>query len=67
MTQKDKILNVLNSGASLTSMDGFKMGIVRLTNRVNELRASGTPIKDKWSVSGKGKKFKTYYLDLPNF
>jgi hypothetical protein len=62
MTQKQKILKELKSGKELTSMDGFRMGIVRMTNRINELRESGAPIKDEWKTSADGARYKVYSL-----
>ena len=61
MTQKQKIMSVLKEGVELTSLDGLKLGIIRITNRVNELRASGIPILDRWEVNNK-KRYKVYYL-----
>ena len=62
-SQGKQILNILKSGKKLTSMDGFMMGIVRLTNRVNELRHSGHKIQDKWMTSKQGKRYKVYFMD----
>ncbi len=62
MTQQQQIMKVLKAGVELTSLDGLKLGIVRITNRVNELRASGVPILDRWEVSKNKRRFKVYYL-----
>ena len=64
-SQGKRILKILKSGKKLTSMDGFMMGIVRLTNRVNELRSpagGGHQIQDKWMVSKTGKRYKVYFM-----
>ena len=61
-SQRKQILKVLKSGKKLTSIDGFMMGIVRLTNRVNELRQAGHEIKDKWMKSKAGKRYKVYFM-----
>ena len=63
MTQKQNIMAVLKEGVELTSLDGLKLGIIRLTNRVNELRASGVNIKDRWEVSKNKARYKVYYLE----
>jgi len=63
MTQKQKIMAVLKAGVELTSLDGLKLGIIRLTNRVNELRAKGVNIKDRWEVSKNKARYKVYYLE----
>jgi len=60
MTQAEKIKSRLLLGHELTSMDGFKMGIIRLTGRIHELRR-GLDIKERWEGSGKGK-YKVFYL-----
>jgi hypothetical protein len=62
MTQKQQIMKVLKAGVELTSLDGLKLGIVRVTNRVNELRASGVPIRDRWEVSKQNARYKVYFL-----
>lgn len=61
-TQKKVILNALMSGRHLTSRSGFLMGIIRLTNRVNELRKSGVAISDEWIKSDNGKRYKSYFM-----
>ena len=62
MTQQQKIMSILKEGVELSSMDGFRLGIVRITNRINELRAKGVPIKDRWEVSKNKARYKVYYL-----
>jgi len=62
MTQKQQIMSILKAGVTLTSLDGLKIGIVRITNRVNELRAAGINIKDRWETNKKGNRYKVYYL-----
>lgn len=44
MTQKDKILNRLARGQTLTVAQAEKMNIMSLSSRVNELRKDGHPI-----------------------
>lgn len=55
-------MHALKQGEQLTSMDGFRMGIVRLTNRINELRHSGVNIQDTWETSEDGARYKVYHL-----
>jgi hypothetical protein len=64
-SQCKRILKILKSGKKVTSMDGFMMGIVRLTNRVNELRSpegGGHQIQDKWIKSKSGRRYKIYFM-----
>jgi len=63
MTQQETIINILKSGVELTSLDGLKIGIIRVTNRINELRELGYKIKDRWLVSDNGARYKSYYID----
>ena len=66
-SQQKIILKILKSGKKLTSMDGMTIGIVRLTNRINELRGpdgGGHDIQDKWMVSKAGKRYKAYYMPV---
>ena len=63
MTQKQKIMMALKAGYEITSLGGLKLGIIRITNRVNELRASGVNIKDRWEVSKNKARYKVYYLE----
>ncbi len=62
MTQQQQIMSILKEGVELTSLDGLKIGIIRITNRINELRAAGINIKDRWEVSKNKRRFKVYYL-----
>lgn len=64
-SQCKRILKILKSGKKLTSNDGFMMGMVRLTNRVGELRkpkGGGHDIQDKWMKSKSGKRYKIYFM-----
>ncbi len=64
-SQRKRILKLLKRGKKLTSNDGFMMGIVRLTNRVNELRSpegGNYDIQDKWMKSKSGKRYKIYFM-----
>ena len=63
MKQKDRILSILKEGVELTSLDGLKIGIIRITNRIGELRELGYPIKDRWVTSENGSRYKSYYID----
>jgi len=62
-SQKQRVMQVLNRNETLTSMQGFEMGIVRVTNVINELRHSGINIKDRWETSQSGARYKVYWLD----
>lgn len=62
LTQKQRVLRVLEDSKTITSMDGFMMGIVRLTAHVFTLRREGYPIKDKWMHTRSGTKYKAFYL-----
>ena len=62
-SQKKRVLRVLQDGKTLTSMDGFMMGIVRLTARVFELKNDGHNIKDKWMTNRNGIKYKAYWIE----
>jgi hypothetical protein len=61
-TQQKLILDALKEGKEVSSYWGFNQGIIRLTNRVNELRHIGWDIQDYWMTSTNGKRFKIYYL-----
>ena len=61
ITHKDQILERLKKGGVLTSMDGMRMGIVRMTNRINELIKEGYPIKSRWVKSDHA--YKEYYIE----
>lgn len=61
-TQKKRVLRILQDGKTLTSMDGYMIGIVRLTARIFDLKNDGYPIEDKWMVNRHGVKYKAYYL-----
>ena len=63
MTHKAQILHALKQGFEITSMDGLRLGIVRITNRINELRHKGVPIKDRWERTPDGARYKVYWLD----
>ncbi len=62
ISQKKKILNHLKAGEPMTSYGGFRMGIVRLTNRIGELIAEGYPIRSRWATSLEGARYKVYYM-----
>ena len=62
MSQKEKIMSILKTGVELTSLDGLKIGVIRVGNRINELIHSGVPIKSRWLVSSSGARFKSYYI-----
>jgi hypothetical protein len=44
LTQKQKILNRLSRGGTLTQVQATKMGITSVSSRMNELRKDGHPI-----------------------
>jgi hypothetical protein len=62
-TQQKLILDALKEGKEVSSYWGFQHGIIRLTNRVNELRNANWNIQDYWMKSASGKRFKVYYLE----
>jgi hypothetical protein len=62
-TQQKLILDALKEGKEVSSYWGFQHGIIRLTNRVNELRSLNWNIQDYWMKSASGKRFKVYYLE----
>ena len=62
-TQQKLILDALKEGKEVSSYWGFHHGIIRLTNRVNELRDANWNIQDYWMKSASGKRFKVYYLE----
>ena len=62
-TQQKLILDHLKRGEKVSSYWGFCNGIIRLTNRVNELRVANWNIQDYWMKSASGKRFKVYYLE----
>ena len=63
-SHKKTILKILKRGKKLTSVDGFMLGIVRLTNRIGDLRRDGHDIQDKWMTSKAGKRYKIYYMPV---
>jgi len=63
LTQQQIILKALYNGTKVSSMWGFRHGIVRLTNRVNELIKKGYPITPEELKTKKGVRYKIYYID----
>ena len=61
-TQKKRVLRILQDGKTLTSMDGYMIGIVRLTARIFDLKNDGYNVQDKWMVNRHGVKYKAYFL-----
>jgi hypothetical protein len=64
-TQKQEILEFLQTGREITPMDALgHFGCFRLAARIDELRAAGWPIVDRWMRSLNGRsRFKAYRLD----
>jgi hypothetical protein len=44
MTQAQRIVSHMQAYGSITTMEGFEMGITRLAARVNDLRRNGIPV-----------------------
>lgn len=66
-TQRAVIKEALLKGIKISSMWGFRQGIVRLTNRVNELKKSGLKIKSKWKYpnpENKVGRYKEYFMEV---
>ncbi len=63
-SHKTIILKILKSGKKMTSMDGYMLGIVQTTNRINELITDGHDIQDKWMTSKRGKRYKVYFMPV---
>ena len=62
-SQKDKILNYLESGGVLTPIDALdKFGCFRLAAVIFDLKAEGHDIKTTLVNNGKGKKYAKYKL-----
>lgn len=63
-SQNSKILEHLQSGFSLTPLEGFqKFNTMNLAQRIAQLRADGHKIKDRWIEIQKGRRFKEYWMD----
>ena len=46
MTQRERILDYIDTFGSITSMEAFSdLGITKLTTRISEIRQSGVPIQ----------------------
>lgn len=60
-SQKRTILEAMCKGHVMTSMSGFRLGIVRLTNRCNEMIENGVPIQKK-ELKIDNVRFMTYFL-----
>lgn len=62
MSQAEKILNYLQSGGALTSMDALRIfGTFRLGARIYELRQQGYKIDEK-TIKQNNKHFAMYYI-----
>lgn len=51
-SQHALILEYIGTNGSITSMDGFRIGITKVTTRISELRRMGYHITAEWENSG---------------
>jgi hypothetical protein len=61
--QKQRILEWLLTGCSLTPMQAYKyFGCMKLATRLSELKDEGWVIQDQWITTNTGKRVKQYWL-----
>ena len=63
-SQCDLILSKLKQGKSLTAIDAFEMGIMRLAARIHNLRSIGHNIVSTTERSATGARFARYSLEV---
>ena len=65
MTQREEILNHLQSGGYITPIEALEwFGCFRLASRISELKKEGYPIQSKMVLNRYGKKFSRYSLEI---
>lgn len=65
-SQCDKILRYMQNGHTITPLDALKKyGCFRLGARIYDLRDRGINVWSVW-VERNGKRYKAYYLCIPN-
>lgn len=60
-TQTERVLAILQSGETITSLKAYGMGIIDVRARIKQIRDSGINVKDRKIVGGRGAK--EYYIE----